>query len=78
VDDGLKVVDPRAGMIQDTKKLAQSINGLEIDGIRFRIYPSLAHRAVLRVSGNPVAKYIEKVKRVAITDTDPHKTGPIN
>lgn len=76
VDNNLKLVDPRAGVIDSIQKLAKSVNGIEIDGVNFSIYPSLQHRGVLVLSGQSVKNYIKKSTSANIFDTDPHKAGP--
>jgi len=90
VDNDLNLVDARAGVIDSVKDLAKACNDIEIDNVRFKIYPSLQHRAVLVVSGGPVKKYIngmgsrlhENDKKGSgngsglISDTDSHKAGP--
>ncbi len=76
VDKNLKLIDPRAGIIESTKKLCKEINDIEIDGVIFKIYPSLLYRGVLVANGQPVKSYLKKVSKAAISDTDPHKSGP--
>lgn len=76
VDEGLKLIDPRAGVIDSAKVLCKAVDNIEIDNVKFRIYPSLSHRAVLVLSGEPVRSYLRKEKNSNISDTDPHKAGP--
>ncbi len=76
VDQSLKLIDPRAGVIESTEKLCKAVDGVEVDGVTFKIYPSLLYRGVLVLSGQPVKNYLKKVKHAAISDTDPHKSGP--
>ena len=76
VDKDLKLVDPRAGVIESTDKLCNAVSSIEVDGVTFRIYPSLSYRGVLVLSGQPIESYLKKVKHAAISDTDPHKAGP--
>jgi len=76
VDESLKLIDPRAGVIDSVKDLCKSVNNIEVDNVKFKIYPSLSHRAVLVVSGEPVMDYLKKEKNSNISDTDPHKAGP--
>lgn len=75
VDEDLKLIDARAGVIESVKELCKAIGDVEIDGVKFRIYPSLLYRGVLVLSGNPVKNYLKKGKS-AVSDTDPHKAGP--
>lgn len=75
VDKNLKLIDARAGVIESVKELCKTIGDVEIDGVKFRIYPSLLYRGVLILSGNPVKNYLKKSKS-AVSDTDPHKAGP--
>lgn len=76
VDDDLILKDPRAGLITDVRMLAHAVSGKEIGGINFELVPSLGHRAVLILRGEPVNGYLSEVRRAVITDTDPHKAGP--
>jgi len=83
VDKDLNLIDARAGVIDSVKDLCKAVDNIEIDNIRFKIYPSLQHRAVLVVSGDIVKKYIKEMdSRLRgndngwISDTDPHKAGP--
>ncbi len=76
VDEDLKLVDPRAGLITNTRALASACQGIEIESIKFRLYPILAHRAVLILEGDPVKEYLRLTRKSVITDTDPHKAGP--
>lgn len=72
VDEGLKVIDPRAGNIKDVRSLVEIIKEKEIDGLKFKLYPGLLHRAVLVISGLAVSKEIKHHSTI-VTDTDPHK-----
>jgi 2,3-bisphosphoglycerate-independent phosphoglycerate mutase len=85
VDKDLNLINARAGVINSVKDLAKAISNIEIDNIQFKIYPSLQHRAVLVMSGEPVKRYIQKMDSrlrrddsgaPLISDTDPHKAGP--
>lgn len=75
VDKDLKLIDARAGVIESVKDLCKAIGVVEVDGVKFKIYPSLQHRGVLVLSGSPVKNYLKVVKS-AVSDTDPHKAGP--
>ncbi len=75
VDKDLKLIDARAGVIESVKELCKTIGDVEIDGIKFKIYPSLLYRGVLILSGNSVKNYLKRSKS-AVSDTDPHKAGP--
>lgn len=75
VDKDLKLLNARAGVIDSVKGLCKSIGDVEIDGIKFKTYPSLQHRGVLVLSGITVRNYLKKSKS-AVSDTDPHKAGP--
>lgn len=73
VDENLKVIDRRAGRIEDedAAKLAQAVDQFlredppEVGGILFK--NTLEHRAILRLSGPNLS--------AMVSDTDPHKTG---
>lgn len=72
VDEGLKVIDPRAGNIKSVKSFCEYLGEEKIGPFTFRLYPGLAHRAVLVISGTPVTKEIRHHSTI-VTDTDPHK-----
>ena len=64
VDKDLKVTDRRAGRIRkDTHRLAQSLNGMEIDGVKILFREATEHRALLVLKGENLS--------AEITDTDP-------
>ncbi len=68
VDDQMRIVDRRAGRIQEgTDELASLLDGLEIDGVKVIFKPSTAHRAVLVLRGEGLSD--------KVSDSDPHKTG---
>jgi len=75
VDKDLNLIDARAGVIESVKELCKAIGDVEIDGVKFKIYPSLLYRGVLVLSGIPVKNYLKRSKS-AVSDTDPHKAGP--
>lgn len=72
VDDSLKVIDPRAGNIKSVKSFCKHIGTQQIGPFTFKLYPGLAHRAALVISGLPVSKQIQHHSTI-VTDTDPHK-----
>lgn len=64
VDDKFNVIDRRAGRIRkDTNRLAESINGLVIDGVKVLFQEATEHRALLVLKGENLS--------AQITDTDP-------
>lgn len=67
--DGLKLVDRRAGRIDSGQaELAAALSQIELsDGIRFQFKPSTQHRGALRLRGPALSR--------AVTETDPHKEG---
>lgn len=67
VDENLKIIDRRAGRISDTKDFVTALNGKTIDGIRFLVKKSLAHRAVLIMRAKGLS--------ARVSDGDPHKEG---
>ncbi len=71
VDETMNVIDRRAGRIREsTHKLAEVLNGMEIEGTRIIFKESVEHRAVLVLRGEGLSP--------RITDADPHRLGPIN
>lgn len=67
VSDNLTIIDRRAGRIDSVGELAKAVSGLKIKGIKFLVYPSLSHRAVLVLRGKGLSS--------RIGDSDPHKVG---
>lgn len=68
VNNKLCVVDRRAGRIRkSTNLLAESLNGIEIDGIKIIFKEATEHRAVLILRGPGLSSNI--------TDTDPKVAG---
>ncbi|MDU5527150.1 MAG: 2,3-bisphosphoglycerate-independent phosphoglycerate mutase [Finegoldia magna] len=68
VNENLCVVDRRAGRIREnTNLLAQSLNNIEIDGIKVIFKEATEHRAVLILRGPGLS--------ANITDTDPKVAG---
>ena len=64
-DDGLRIIDRRAGRIQQgTDELASVLHNLPVGhGISATLQPATQHRAVLRLTGDGLS--------AAVTDTDP-------
>ncbi len=68
VDDELKIVDRRAGRIRSgTGEIAQSLNGMEIQGAEIQIKEGTEHRAALVIRGEGLSP--------DIGNTDPHRSG---
>lgn len=67
VDSNLKIIDRRAGRIDKTQPLINSLDGTIINGVRFLLKKSISHRAVLILRGKNLSK--------EITDGDPHEVG---
>ncbi len=68
VDESWKVIDRRAGRIREgTKELAESINGMEIDGVQVLFKEATEHRAVMVLRGKGLSPHI--------SDTDSKKEG---
>ena len=68
VDDDMHIVDRRAGRIREgTKELADTLNGMVIDGITVLFKEATEHRAVMVLRGENLSS--------AISDTDPKKEG---
>lgn len=68
VDDNFVVLDRRAGRIEkQTDELANSLNGLELDGVKCFFKESTAHRGALVLRGKDIG--------CAVSDPDPHRDG---
>jgi len=68
VDDGLIVLDRRAGRIKDgTAELAAALNGLQIEDVTCYFKESIAHRAALVMRGPGLGEHV--------SDVDPHEVG---
>jgi 2,3-bisphosphoglycerate-independent phosphoglycerate mutase len=65
VKDG-KVVDRRAGRVQDTDILSSDLE-TEIDGVKFIVKSGVEHRAAVVMRGNNLSD--------KVTETDPHSTN---
>ncbi len=71
VDENMNVIDRRAGRIKErTHELAETLNGMEIDGTSVIFKESVEHRAVLVLRGEGLSP--------RITDADPHRLGRVN
>ncbi len=68
VNESFKVVDPRAGRIDSVRELCSAISPLVIKGVKFFLYPSLGHRAVLVMRGEGIS--------AQVSGNDPHKLPP--
>ncbi len=68
VDEGMRVVDRRAGRIREgTADLARALDGLDLDGVKALIREGTEHRAALVLRGSGLSQ--------SVTDPDPHKVG---
>ncbi|UCG71088.1 MAG: 2,3-bisphosphoglycerate-independent phosphoglycerate mutase [Thermoplasmata archaeon] len=66
VDENLNIIDRRAGRIKEgTKEIAESLNGMEIQGTKILFKEGTDHRAAVLIRGEGLSP--------RITDTDPHK-----
>lgn len=72
VDEGLRVIDSRAGNIKSVKSFCDYLGEQKIGPFTFKIYPALAHRAILVIEGEAVSKEIREHSTI-VSDTDPHK-----
>lgn len=64
VDHDLNIIDRRAGRIRkNTHRLAEALNGMEIDGVKIKFKETTEHRALLILSGKGLS--------ANITDADP-------
>jgi 2,3-bisphosphoglycerate-independent phosphoglycerate mutase len=68
VDENMIVVDRRAGRIKEgTEELAAALDGLEFEGVKCIVAPSVEHRGALVLRGEGLS--------ADITDADPHDPG---
>ncbi len=67
VDDNLVIKDRRAGRIQDTGELEESLKEIKIPGVEIIFKSTMAHRGVLVVRGEGLSH--------KVTDSDPHEVG---
>ncbi|MFH1722284.1 MAG: 2,3-bisphosphoglycerate-independent phosphoglycerate mutase [Candidatus Altiarchaeota archaeon] len=65
VDEDLKVVDRRAGRIDDTSPFAKLVDGIKIEDVEFRVKAGTGHRMGIIMRGVGLSSNI--------TDADPHK-----
>ena len=69
IDNNFRVIDRRAGRISQTEPLINSLNKIEINGVKFILKKSFGHRAVL------VLQSKNKKLSAKISDGDPKKVG---
>lgn len=67
VDANLKIIDRRAGRIEQTKPLIKFLVGIKIDGVKFLIKESYGHRVGLIMRGKGLSLNVSKC--------DPKKVG---
>lgn len=67
VDENNKIIDRRAGRIDDVSPLVRALDGTKIRGIEFILKASIGHRAGLVMRGKGLS--------YKISDADPHKVG---
>ena len=68
VDDNFKIMDRRAGRIRSgTGEIAESLNGMEIQGAEIQFKEGTEHRAALVIRGEGLSP--------DIGNTDPHRSG---
>ena len=65
VDEKMVITDRRAGRIRVVEPLTKSLDGLEIDGVKFLVKAGTAHRAGVIMRGEGLSD--------AIIDADPHE-----
>ncbi len=65
VSDNLKIIDRRAGRIENTESLVRALSGIKINGVKFLIKKAYGHRAGLILRGKGLSP--------KISDGDPHK-----
>jgi 2,3-bisphosphoglycerate-independent phosphoglycerate mutase len=67
VDAEWNILDRRAGRIRVVDEFAATVDGIEIDGIKFIVKPGTAHRAGIVLRGRGLS--------AAVSDNDPHEEG---
>lgn len=67
VDKNLKILDRRAGRIENVEPLISGLNNIVLDGVRFSIKAGTGHRAALVLKGKNLSN--------EISDGDPHIAG---
>lgn len=67
IDSNFKIIDRRAGRISDTKPLIRALQGMNIEGVKFLLAPSISHRLGLVLRGRNLSE--------EISDGDFHKVG---
>jgi 2,3-bisphosphoglycerate-independent phosphoglycerate mutase len=58
VDEELRVLDRRAGRIEDSRELIKELDGMEIDGVKFIVKPGTGHRVALVMRGKGLSDKI--------------------
>ncbi len=66
VDGNMRVIDRRAGR-KGSKKLAEVLNGLEIDGVTISLENTTQHRCAVIMKGEQLSRYV--------SDVDTHEAG---
>src|ERR1051326_1971751 len=67
VDKSGKIIDRRAGRIQDTTDFVKGLDGTTIEGVKFLVRPGTAHRVGIIMRGPGIS--------ADIVDPDPHTEG---
>jgi len=67
IDKNWIIKDRRAGRIKTTAPFCKLVSGMEIDGVKFLVFPGLEHRAVILIRGNNLSD--------KISNSDPHEEG---
>lgn len=63
VDEKLRIVDRRAGRIENTENLVKAISGIKIEGVKFLIKKGVSHRIAIVIRGRGLSP--------KISDSDP-------
>lgn len=67
INEDLKIIDRRAGRIESTQPLVESLKDIEIEGVKFLLFKSYGHRAVLVLRNSNLS--------AEISDSDPKEEG---
>ena len=70
VDKELRVIDRRAGRIENTEEFTKELNGIEIDGIKFIVKSGTAHRVVIVMRGDGLSDKISNSDVHYVTSTE--------
>jgi len=65
--DSHKIIDRRAGRLENNEAFVKAINGLKINNVNFFVLPGVSHRAAVVMRGKNLSS--------DVSDSDPHAEG---